>query len=507
LAQDYLLKDVFINGVSGGKENTSVQEARRRDHISHFLLRLLACQTDTLKRWFIQKEVELLKYRLETEKSSLDLVKWLIYNNLNFEEVEMKEKTILLKQNKINFNNPKALVSNVFYKIPFEEALELVRTRRAFLQHGYCYCSSNEMITIISSKFRLELSRSLASLYNQLPQLAEHNRLLPIFEKIHNDLIKSKKPNRNTAEGNKEHITPDMIDELSVTSFPPCMRNTHELLRLNHHLKHYGRLHYGLFLKGIGLNLEDALIFFREEFIQKITPDKFQKEYSYNIRYNYGKEGKRVNLSAFSCAKIINGNAPGYGDSHGCPFRHFDTNNLTKMLKKHNIDDENIKEMVDLSKENKATSACSCYFSCKNKGVKIGEIYHPNQYFIESRKIAKGILPLPKQPDTNLDMPDDLDEFFEQISDQLQDNQLQKNANKPESNTNETEMNSKDIEMETDQIEMGESELNSKELVSNDDQIEMNSNQPESNLEVPENMQAESNDNLEEDVQPALSSN
>lgn len=76
------------------------------------------------------------------------------------------------------------------------------------------------------------------------------------------------------------------------------MRNLHDSLRADKHLKHGGRLQYGLFLKGIGLSVEEAMIFWRQAFAN-ITDDKFQKEYAYNIRYNYGLEGKRVNYSPY----------------------------------------------------------------------------------------------------------------------------------------------------------------------------------------------------------------
>ena len=40
-------------------------------------------------------------------------------------------------------------------------------------------------------------------------------------------------------------------------------------LKTHHHLKHWGRQQLGLFLKGIGLTLEDALTFWRTEFTKK----------------------------------------------------------------------------------------------------------------------------------------------------------------------------------------------------------------------------------------------
>lgn len=63
--------------------------------------------------------------------------------------------------------------------------------------------------------------------------------------------------------------------QLSGKSFPLCMRQLHQSLRENHHLRHGGRMQYGLFLKGIGLSLEQALQFWRSEFIKgKVDADK-----------------------------------------------------------------------------------------------------------------------------------------------------------------------------------------------------------------------------------------
>jgi DNA primase large subunit len=179
-----------------------------------------------------------------------------------------------------------------------------------------------------------------------LHQLEEDERLIPRLHSLHLHHIQNRKSAIKSEEGSgRDSITPEMIDTLAVESFPPCMRNIHEILRKEHHLRHYGRLHYGLFLKSVGLSLEDALRFFRDEFVKKITPEKFQRDYSYNIRYNYGKEGKKVNISAYSCQKIINDNTPGPADTHGCPFKHFDNNNLKQMLRRYGIDENNISEV------------------------------------------------------------------------------------------------------------------------------------------------------------------
>ena len=79
----------------------------------------------------------------------------------------------------------------------------------------------------------------------------------------------------------------------------------HSKLKDRHKLKHDGRNQYGLFLKGIGVSLEDALNFWKSEFCQVMSLKVFEQSYAYNIRHNYGKEGNKVNYSPYGCVKLI----------------------------------------------------------------------------------------------------------------------------------------------------------------------------------------------------------
>ena len=57
--------------------------------------------------------------------------------------------------------------------------------------------------------------------------------------------------------------------------------------------------------QGIGLPLEEALRFWRSEFAARVPGDKFDKEYAYNVRHSYGKEGKKANYTPWGCLKIV----------------------------------------------------------------------------------------------------------------------------------------------------------------------------------------------------------
>jgi len=158
-------------------------------------------------------------------------------------------------------------------------------------------------------------------------------------------------------------MTARNVDALSA-HFPACMSHLHRSLRRDAHLKHYGRLQYTFFLKGIGLNLEECLVFWRSSF-RNIADDKFNKEYRYNIRHAYGDVGGDSNRrggghSPFSCQKILTEHPPGSGEAHGCPYRHFNMENLAVLLQGMGISDPSVLKGVKEDKDNqKFHMACN----------------------------------------------------------------------------------------------------------------------------------------------------
>ena len=83
-----------------------------------------------------------------------------------------------------------------------------------------------------------------------LPRLDEDTRLLPILENLSKGFIAGVSSEMYDPSSHKSgEVTADMVDDIAEKHFPMCMRTLHEKLRRDQHLKHYGRLHYGLFLK------------------------------------------------------------------------------------------------------------------------------------------------------------------------------------------------------------------------------------------------------------------
>eukprot|EP00049_Salpingoeca_infusionum_P010276 m.174549 g.174549 ORF g.174549 m.174549 type:complete len:467 (-) comp14593_c1_seq1:363-1763(-) len=355
--------------LAGDSDELKHRDVARKDHISHYILRLAFCRTEELRRWFMQQEAELFRFRLEqadpTEKTAII-------------KSEVHELTPASAEECARFDMSEA------YRIPFENALDLVRARRVALSAGFAFVKPEDLTSIILGKFRAALAGDLAKTAQALPQLEEDERLMPRLMMLSKQDI-----GHDTAYTAAHDVTPASIPQLAKQSFPLCMRVTEQTLVKTHHLRHGARLQYGLFLKGIGLSLDGALQYWRSEFTKSISAEQFDKNYAYNIRYNYGKEGKRTNYTPYGCMKIIN-SSPGSGDSHGCPFKHYNEANLRSTMLAFKVPKDAIHEIISLVDGHHYQIACARYFEATHT-LPTGSvsILHPNSYFSQSREILE----------------------------------------------------------------------------------------------------------------------
>lgn len=344
------IKSILCNPKDGVDETDIT-----KDTTSHFILRLAFCQTDELKRWFIQQEVDLFRYKLQKASTDPHIIqKFLVDNQLTYTPISETEKQSII-ENLVEMGLSHTQISSQdFYKVNFLEVLELVKTRRVLLKGGYAYVTIKDFGSVLTHVFRTRLSKNLSTLSRHIREIEDDERLSELFR-----ILRERDISNSYADAPKDTINADSLDYLSAKSFPMCMRHLHESLKQYHHLKHYGRLQYNLFLKGIGLPVEESLKFFKGEFSRgSISVDRFEKEYAYNIRHSYGKEGKRTSYTPYSCLKIITSHMPGPGDHHGCPFKHFERDFLKQKLKQYGRTEEETNQILDHSDNSNYQIAC-----------------------------------------------------------------------------------------------------------------------------------------------------
>ncbi|KAL5717489.1 hypothetical protein ACHQM5_010481 [Ranunculus cassubicifolius] len=367
----------------------NAEAAATKDIISHFVLRLVYCRTDDLRKWFLSMETTLFRYRFKLETADAQRALMgefnLPYKAVSKEELEkVKDKLTQVVRSTGQFA---ANADTIFFKVSFEEVPELVAGRRVFIQKGYAYVAMNQVVSLVVTHFRSHLSKALVLTnrkWTSTIREQEKDRLTPIVEALSTSYLG---PDYSQPTEFSEISLKD-LNQVANNSFPLCMRHLFGKLREDHHLKHGGRMQLGLFLKGVGLKLEDALAFWKAEFSHKVGSERFDKEYAYGIRHNYGKEGKRTDYTPYSCQKIIT-STPGVGDHHGCPYRHFSEENLRAALGDMGVGGRSMDEVMDKVRNRHYQLACTLTFEAIHGASNDAGINHPNQYFTDSQIILK----------------------------------------------------------------------------------------------------------------------
>ncbi|EGG16732.1 DNA polymerase alpha primase subunit [Cavenderia fasciculata] len=400
--------------------NQSEELYQYKDECSHFLLRLAMCTSDD-RDWFIQQEINLLKYRLEqataaetqsflqqysefgwnpvsTEefdqyKDSLNY----IYNEKKQRQEKTKTAGNINIKSKANLNI-KPFGNDTFIKIAFQEVPYLVMRKKVVVQKGVAYILRSDIADVVAETYRSYLQFTLDAVRE------EKERLKMQFPDIYDffaTLPKCNNPLGNATTKVQGRVGPLEIAPLSKTSFPLCMRVMHDTLVQTGKLKHEGRLQFSTFLKGIGFVYEDAIVYWKQMFSKKVSGADFDKDYSYTFRHTYGLEGKATSYSPYACLKIQQKIPNAIEQVHGCPYM-WESDKLQQKLQSLNIDQFVIEDMLVTSKIS-MNVACGKHFAFlhpKNR-TNFTVVNHPNQFYEQSRSHYRYLESLDKVDNNN----------------------------------------------------------------------------------------------------------
>lgn len=386
---------------------------RKKDYHSHFILRLCFCRSKELREQFIKAETFLFKVRYNM-LSPADQLRFVLSLNLTLLQFITDEEKQSLRQElyqtfspslqfQLNLSDEQQrqnyFQQERFIKLPFEKAIEMVGNYQVFLKDGYAYLPQFLQLNLIASEFSKKLNDELLKAFQNLPRLNEDDRLLPILNHLASGYTISDFEKNANQFGNAEDGD---INAISVWSeeiskhYPLCIKNLFRGLKENHHLRYHGRQQLSLFLKGIGLSADEAIKFWTKAFTSggQITLDKFNKEYLYNFRHNYGLEGNRINYKPWSYKTILSKPRPGRGDYHGCPLRDWSPEKITSELLKMNLTRNEIASVLDSCEQGSYLIANTKIFNYTHNipedDITSQEVIdHPNLYFDRSRQLEK----------------------------------------------------------------------------------------------------------------------
>lgn len=367
-----------------------------RDEASHFLVRLALCRSQEHRTWLLTTECDLFSTRLDgtgVEFALRSIAKANGPSVIPATSAEFEQFRVELDAVARGPNRQKGDAGTRYYKVPFEEVPSLVRHRRVFLHQGIAFVPERNVMDIVAAQFRSKLNGGLITANKAAAMVDRDRRIRPILESIRQHFAADGEKKSFNSGNESELISLNELND-SLPAMPLCMLNMMRKLREQHHLRHSARMQLGVFLKGCGLTMDESLRFWKSEFSKgDITGDKFEKNYAYNIRHHYGKEGKRRNLAPFACMRIIN-ERPGPGEHHGCPYREFPETRLKQALRSAGVDPNAINVIAAKAAEGNFQVACGMCFAASQPGSHvISEMglpeyipNHPNEYFIEARR-------------------------------------------------------------------------------------------------------------------------
>ena len=107
------------------------------------------------------------------------------------------------------------MASTVFYKVPFQQALPLIKNRSVYLENGYAFVPLTQVVSLIIVRFRMSLSKALAEASLMFQVGADDPRIGPLVKNM-NKMYTGK--DFLSPQSSIDKLTPDKVDQAAGES-------------------------------------------------------------------------------------------------------------------------------------------------------------------------------------------------------------------------------------------------------------------------------------------------
>ncbi|XP_050732971.1 DNA primase large subunit-like isoform X2 [Eriocheir sinensis] len=353
----------------------SLIEGTKRDTESYFILKLAALSDRKLEAFITEAEANFFEHRLKcggplTIKTAIAETVSHLATALKTWRMTGDQRKSMTQINKILKN---LMVNGMVecsgreqcwhsIEVYFTFVLPLVRTREVVLRLGMAEVECHQVVILLRCLFeelsalvdkQLVSSKAVEAAHEDERLSQVMTRLQLLFRRTW--LGGTPRPSRSLKH-----------QEVEAQSkyFPLCMKNLFRKLHQTNRLRHPERFRLTLFLKDIGLPLEENIAFW-EKYYSKCSAGACEhtwgareKRYIYSIRHIYGLEGARYNRPSHSCS-TLQSIQPSLQDMGGCPFSGCDIKEMLPQLVPLLGHNKNILEVIGKEiRTNRPMAAC-----------------------------------------------------------------------------------------------------------------------------------------------------
>jgi DNA primase large subunit len=139
----------------------TLHNERKKDHYSHFILRLAFSSTEDLRRRFSRLETMLFRLRFKDD-DFIERQKFVKSLNLEWEEVaDTEKKDLNAELLAAAGGGMKNREEQEWFKVDWEKVPELVEQRRVLVKRGKAYVPQREQLSLVVAEFTKRLDEAL----------------------------------------------------------------------------------------------------------------------------------------------------------------------------------------------------------------------------------------------------------------------------------------------------------------------------------------------------------